>query len=233
MTKNPSSSQRLSIKDWADSDRPREKMISQGKAVLTNAELLAILIGSGSASESAVALSQRILASVANSLTALGKLTLAQLLAFKGIGQAKAITILAATERRRSAETPEPLPKIERAEDVFSLMQPLIGELPHEEFWVLYLSSAARVMHKARLSVGGITHTVVDIRLLLKTALEQGAVSMILIHNHPSGSLTPSREDIQLTQRVKEAGQLLDIRLLDHVTTTEKTYRSLAEEGLC
>ena len=141
MTKNPSSSQRLSIKDWADSDRPREKMISQGKAVLTNAELLAILIGSGSASESAVALSQRILASVANSLTALGKLTLPQLLAFKGIGQAKAITILAATElgRRRSAETPEPLPKIERAEDVFSLMQPLIGELPHEEFWVYSL----------------------------------------------------------------------------------------------
>ena len=193
MTKNPSSSQRLSIKDWADSDRPREKMISQGKAVLTNAELLAILIGSGSASESAVALSQRILASVANSLTALGKLTLQQLLAFKGIGQAKAITILAATD----------------------------------------LSSAARVMHKARLSVGGITHTVVDIRLLLKTALEQGAVSMILIHNHPSGSLTPSKEDIQLTQKVKEAGQLLDIRLLDHVIITEKNYRSLAEEGLC
>ena len=112
-------------------------------------------------------------------------------------------------------------------------MQPLIGELPHEEFWALYLSSAGRVMHKVRLSVGGITHTVVDIRLLLKTALEQGAVSMILIHNHPSGSLTPSKEDIQLTQRVKEAGQLLDIRLLDHVIITEKNYRSLAEEGLC
>ena len=235
MTKNPSSSQRFSIKDWADSDRPREKMIAQGKAALTNAELLAILIGSGNASESAVALSQRILASVSNSLTTLGKQSLQQLLAFKGIGQAKAITILAATElgRRRSTETPEPLPKIESAEDVFALMQPLLGELPHEEFWVLYLSSAARVMHKARLSVGGITHTVVDIRLLLKMALEQGAVSMILIHNHPSGSPTPSKEDLQLTQRVREAGQLLDIRLLDHVIITEKQYKSLADEGLC
>ena len=172
MTKNPSSSQRLSIKNWADSDRPREKMIAQGKTVLTNAELLAILIGSGNATESAVALSQRILASVNNSLTTLGKQSLQQLLSFKGIGTAKAITILAATElgRRRSAETPEPLPKIESAEDVFALMQPLIGELPHEEFWALYLSSSARVIHKARLSVGGITHTVVDIRLLLKIA---------------------------------------------------------------
>ena len=128
---------------------------------------------------------------------------------------------------------PEPLPKIESAEDVFALMQPLIGELPHEEFWALYLSSAARVIHKARLSVGGITHALVDIRLLLKIALEQGAVSLILSHNHPSGSTIPSKEDLQLTQRVREAGQLLDIHLLDHVIITEKQYKSLAEEGLC
>ena len=155
MTKNLSSSQRLSIKNWADSDRPREKMIAQGKTVLTNAELLAILIGSGNAIESAVALSQRILASVNNSLTTLGKQSLQQLLSFKGIGTAKAITILAATElgRRRSAETPEPLPKIESAEDVFALMQPLIGELPHEEFWALYLSSAARVIQDRKSNV--------------------------------------------------------------------------------
>ena len=225
----------MRMRDRRPSDRPREKMIAQGKTVLTNAELLAILIGSGNATESAVALSQRILASVNNSLTTLGKQSLQQLLSFKGIGTAKAITILAATElgRRRSAETPEPLPKIESAEDVFALMQPLIGELPHEEFWALYLSSAARVIHKARLSVGGITHTLVDIRLLMKIALEQGAVSLILSHNHPSGSTIPSKEDLQLTQRVREAGQLLDIRLLDHVIITEKQYKSLAEEGLC
>ncbi|WP_315105574.1 DNA repair protein RadC [Capnocytophaga gingivalis] len=225
----------MAIKDWADTDKPREKMIAQGKAVLSNAELLAILIGSGTTHESAVALSQRILSSVSNSLTALGKQTLQQLQAFKGIGQAKAITILAATElgRRRSAELPEPLSQINSPENVFSLMQPLIGELPHEEFWVLYLSSAHRVMHKARLSMGGITHTIVDVRLLLKMALEQGAVAIILVHNHPSGNPTPSPEDIQLTQKVKSAGETLDIQLLDHVIITEKQYTSLCDEGLC
>ncbi|MEB3040745.1 RadC family protein [Capnocytophaga gingivalis] len=225
----------MAIKDWADTDKPREKMMAQGKAVLSNAELLAILIGSGTTHESAVALSQRILSSVSNSLTALGKQTLQQLQAFKGIGQAKAITILAATElgRRRSAELPEPLLQINSPENVFSLMQPLIGELPHEEFWVLYLSSAHRVMHKARLSMGGITHTIVDVRLLLKMALEQGAVAIILVHNHPSGNPTPSPEDIQLTQKVKSAGETLDIQLLDHVIITEKQYTSLCDEGLC
>lgn len=235
MTKHNSPTGYMAIKDWADTDKPREKMIAQGKAVLSNAELLAILIGSGTTHESAVALSQRILSSVSNSLTALGKQTLQQLQAFKGIGQAKAITILAATElgRRRSAELPEPLSQINSPENVFSLMQPLIGELPHEEFWVLYLSSAHCVMHKARLSMGGITHTIVDVRLLFKMALEQGAVAIILVHNHPSGNPTPSPEDIQLTQKVKSAGETLDIQLLDHVIITEKQYTSLCDEGLC
>ena len=160
----------MTIKNWEDTDKPREKMMAQGKTALSNAELLAILIGSGAANESAVALSRRILASVGNSLTTLGKQTLAQLTAFKGIGTAKAITILAATEigRRRAAETPEPQPKIEAPHNIFTLMQPLIGDLPHEEFWVLYLNSANRVIHKCRLSSGGITHTTVDIRLLFK-----------------------------------------------------------------
>ena len=235
MTKHNSPTGYMAIKDWADTDKPREKMIAQGKAVLSNAELLAILIGSGTTHESAVALSQRILSSVSNSLTALGKQTLQQLQAFKGIGQVKAITILAATElgRRRSAELPEPLSQINSPENVFSLMQPLIGELSHEEFWVLYLSSAHRVMHKARLSMGGITHTIVDVRLLFKMALEQGAVAIILVHNHPSGNPTPSPEDIQLTQKVKSAGETLDIQLLDHVIITEKQYTSLCDEGLC
>ncbi|EIW93045.1 RadC-like JAB domain protein [Capnocytophaga sp. oral taxon 412 str. F0487] len=224
----------MTIKNWADTDKPREKMISQGKTALSNAELLAILLGSGSADESAVELSRRILASVNNSLTTLGKQSLQQLQAFKGIGQAKAITILAATEmgRRRTAETPELQPKIEVAHNVFTLMQPLIGELPHEEFWVLYLNSTNRVIHKARLFSGGITHTTVDVRLLFKTALEQGAIALILVHNHPSGSITPSKEDIELTQRVKTAGDMLDIKLLDHVIVTEKEYLSLLDERL-
>ncbi|NWO29111.1 RadC family protein [Capnocytophaga sp. oral taxon 903] len=224
----------MTIKNWADTDKPREKMIAQGKTALSNAELLAILLGSGSADESAVELSRRILASVNNSLTTLGKQSLQQLQAFKGIGQAKAITILAATEmgRRRASETPEPQPKIEVAHNVFALMQPLIGELPHEEFWVLYLNSTNRVIHKARLFSGGITHTTVDVRLLFKTALEQGAIALILVHNHPSGSTTPSKEDIELTQRVKTAGDMLDIKLLDHVIVTEKEYLSLLDERL-
>ena len=219
----------MTIKNWEDTDKPREKMIAQGKTALSNAELLAILLGSGSANESAVALSRRILASVGNSLTTLGKQTLAQLTAFKGIGEAKAITILAATEmgRRRAAETPEPQPKIQAPRHVFTLMQPLIGDLPHEEFWVLYLNSANRVIHKYRLSSGGITHTTVDIRLLFKNALEQGAVSLILVHNHPSGSTTPSKEDLELTERVRNAGDTLDIKLLDHVIVTEKEYYSI------
>ena len=224
----------MTIKNWADTDKPREKMISQGKTALSNAELLAILLGSGSADESAVELSRRILASVNNSLTTLGKQSLQQLQAFKGIGQAKAITILAATEmgRRRAAEPPEPQPKIEVAHNVFTLMQPLIGELPHEEFWVLYLNSTNRVIHKVRLFSGGITHTTVDVRLLFKTALEQGAIALILVHNHPSGNITPSKEDIELTQRVKTAGDMLDIKLLDHVIVTEKEYLSLLDERL-
>jgi len=206
----------MTIKHWADTDKPREKMIAQGKATLSNAELLAILLGSGSANESAVELSRRILASVNNSLTAL------------------AITLLAATElgRRRAAETPEPQPKIESAQNVFSLMQPLIGDLPHEEFWVLYLNNANKVIHKARLSSGGITHTTVDVRLLFKIALEQGAVSIIAVHNHPSGSITPSKEDITLTQDIKKAGDILHIKLFDHVIVTEKAYISMLEEGL-
>ena len=224
----------MTIKNWEDTDKPREKMIAQGKTALSKAELLAILLGSGSAEESAVELSRRILASVNNSLTTLGKQSLQQLQAFKGIGQAKAITILAATEmgRRRTAETPELQPKIEVAHNVFTLMQPLIGELPHEEFWVLYLNSTNRVIHKARLFSGGITHTTVDVRLLFKTALEQGAIALILVHNHPSGSTTPSKEDIELTQRVKTAGDMLDIKLLDHVIVTEKEYLSLLDERL-
>lgn len=224
----------MNIKDWADADRPREKMIAQGKKALTNAELLAIIIGSGSANESAVALSHRILSSVKQSLTALGKLSLQELKSFKGIGEAKAISILAATElgKRQSTETPDVQPRMGNARNVFLLMQPFIGDLTYEEFWVLYLSSANRVLHKSRLSSGGITHTTVDIRLLLKTALLQGAVGIILVHNHPSGNVTPSADDIALTRKVSEASKLLDIKLIDHIIISEKEYYSLLESGV-
>ncbi len=224
----------MNIKDWADADRPREKMIAQGKKALTNAELLAIIIGSGSANESAVALSHRILSSVKQSLTALGKLSLQELKSFKGIGEAKAISILAATElgKRQSTETPEVQHRMGNARNVFLLMQPFIGDLTYEEFWVLYLSSANRVLHKSRLSSGGITHTTVDIRLLLKTALLQGAVGIILVHNHPSGNVTPSADDIALTRKVSEASKLLDIKLVDHIIISEKEYYSLLESGV-
>nr|WP_314290752.1 DNA repair protein RadC [uncultured Capnocytophaga sp.] len=224
----------MNIKDWADADRPREKMIAQGKKALTNAELLAIIIGSGSANESAVALSHRILSSVKQSLTALGKLSLQELKSFKGIGEAKAISILATTElgKRQSTETPEVQHRMGNARNVFLLMQPFIGDLTYEEFWVLYLSSANRVLHKSRLSSGGITHTTVDIRLLLKTALLQGAVGIILVHNHPSGNVTPSADDIALTRKVSEASKLLDIKLIDHIIISEKEYYSLLESGV-
>ncbi|WP_454980741.1 RadC family protein [Capnocytophaga haemolytica] len=222
----------MPIKEWSDSDKPREKMIAQGKNSLSNAELLAILIGSGSKNESAVSLSRRILASVNNNLTNLGKLSLQQLQQFKGVGEAKAVTILAATElgKRRSNEQPTELIRIASASSVFKLMQPIIGELPHEEFWVLFLNNTHRVLHKTMLSKGGITSTTVDVRLLFKTALECGAVAIVLVHNHPTGNLKASEEDISLTKKVKAAGDNLDIKLLDHVIITNEGFISLADE---
>ena len=222
----------IPIKEWSDSDKPREKMIAQGRNSLSNAELLAILIGSGSKNESAVSLSRRILASVNNNLTNLGKLSLQQLQQFKGVGEAKAVTILAATElgKRRSNEQPTELIRIASASSVFKLMQPIIGELPHEEFWVLFLNNTHRVLHKTMLSKGGITSTTVDVRLLFKTALECSAVAIVLVHNHPAGNLKASEEDISLTKKVKAAGNNLDIKLLDHVIITNEGFISLADE---
>lgn len=221
----------ISIKNWSDDDKPREKMMAQGKNALSDAELLAILIGSGSRNESALELSRRILTSVNNNLTQLGKLTLKQLQQFKGVGEAKAITILAAAElgRRRSSELPESQPVIKASKHVFQLMQPIIGELAHEEFWGVFLNNANRVLHKTQLSKGGITQTVVDVRLLFKAAIEWGAVALILVHNHPSGNLAPSQADRHITQKIKMAGESLDIKLLDHIILNEKTYFSFAD----
>jgi DNA repair protein RadC len=224
----------FSIKHWAEDDKPREKLMFKGKAALSDAELIAILIGSGSRNESAVQLSKKILASVDNNLNALGKLSIKQLMEFKGIGEAKAITIIAALElgRRRRAEETVELKKITSSKAVFEIMQPIIGELPHEEFWILFLNNSNKVIYKTQLSKGGITGTVVDIRLVFKMALEQNATSIILTHNHPSGKLQASDADIQITKKLKLAGQQLDIAILDHIIITENGFYSFQDEGI-
>ncbi|MGD1947488.1 MAG: DNA repair protein RadC [Croceivirga sp.] len=224
----------LSIKDWADDDRPREKLLYKGRSILSDAELIAILIGSGSKTESAVALSKRILASVGNNLNELGKLSIKQLMQFKGIGEAKAITIAAALEfgRRRRGEEAQQIIKINSGHDVFELLQPIIGELPHEEFWIVYLNNSNKILHKEQLSKGGMTGTLVDVRLVMKHALEHGAVGCVLAHNHPSGTLKPSRSDKEVTHKLKQAGLALDIKVLDHLIITQNAYFSFADKGL-
>ena len=223
----------FSIKNWSQDDQPREKLRDKGKAVLSDAELVAILIGSGNRDESAVALCKRILASVDNNLSELGKLTIKQLMEFKGIGEAKAISIAAALElgRRRRGEEAVDKKKISSSASVFEIMQPVIGELPHEEFWIIYLNNSNKIIQKNQLSKGGITGTLVDVRLVLKNALEVGATGLILVHNHPSGTLKPSEADKQITQKLKKAGESLDIKVLDHVIVTEKAYFSFADEA--
>lgn len=224
----------FSIKNWSQDDQPREKLRDKGKAALSDAELVAILIGSGTKAESAVALSKRILASTDNNLSELGKLSIKQLTAFKGIGEAKAISIIAALElgrRRRGADALE-RKKITSSVSVFELMQPVIGDLPHEEFWIVYLNNSNKVIQKNQLSKGGITGTLVDVRLALKTALEVSATAIILVHNHPSGTLKPSQADKDLTTKLKTAGQSLDIKVLDHLIITENAYFSFADENL-
>ncbi|WP_103863670.1 DNA repair protein RadC [Aquimarina sp. I32.4] len=224
----------FSIKEWDENDRPREKLDAKGKNTLTDAELLAILIGSGNREESAVALSKRMLASVDHKINTLGKLSVKQLIRFKGIGKAKAITIVAALElgRRRRDEISMAIPKITCSKDAFNLLRPVIGDLQHEEFWVLFLNNANKVIQKKQISVGGKTETSVDIRIVYKLALESGAIGIIIGHNHPSGALHPSQSDKILTQRLKQAGQTLDIKLFDHLIITENSYFSFADESI-
>lgn len=224
----------LSIKSWAEDDRPREKLVQKGKIALTDAELIAILIGSGSRSESAVSLTQRILASVDNNLNSLGKLSLTELQKFKGIGEAKAISIVAALElgRRRRLQEALELPKITSSRDVFNVMQPILGELSHEEFWILYLNNSNKILCKDQISKGGLTGTVVDVRLVFKKGIETNATAIILCHNHPSGKLQPSTADKQITKKLSAAGETLDIKVLDHLIVTENAYFSFADENL-
>ncbi|AWG21362.1 hypothetical protein FFWV33_07395 [Flavobacterium faecale] len=222
------------ITHWSEDDKPREKLMLKGKAALSDAELIAILIGSGSRNESAVELSKRILNSVGGNLNALGKMSLSQLTEFKGIGEAKAISIMAASElgRRRRAEDAVELTKVTSSKLVFEIMQPIIGELPHEEFWILYLNNSNKIISKRQLSIGGITGTLVDVRLVFKNALELGAVSLILCHNHPSGTLVPSEADKNITRKLKAAGDSLEVKVLDHLIVTENNYFSFVDEGI-
>lgn len=222
------------ITDWSEEDRPREKLMMKGKEALSNAELMAILIGSGSRNESAVALSKRILSSTDN-LNSLGKMSISQLMNFKGIGEAKAITIIAALElgrRRRSEDANEYEKKVTSSKMVFEMMQPIIGELSHEEFWVIFLNNSNKVISKVQLSKGGITGTIVDVRLVFRLALENKAIGLILCHNHPSGSLVPSEADKQITKKLKLAGESLDVKVLDHLIITETKYYSFVDEGI-
>ena len=224
----------FSIRNWSQKDQPREKLRDKGKSTLSDAELIAILIGSGNREESAVRLSQRILSDSNHSLGQLGKRSIKQLTTFNGIGEAKAISVIAALElgRRHRSELAIESYKITSSSSVFELLQPLIGELDHEEFWIVYLNNSNKVIQKHQLSKGGITGTLVDVRLVLKNALEVGATGLILAHNHPSGTLKPSEADKNITQKLKKAGENLDIKVLDHLIITEKAYFSFADENL-
>ena len=223
-----------SIKNWKEDDRPREKLLLKGKNTLSDAELIAILISSGNREESALDLAKRILTASQNNLNEIGRLSVSDLTQFKGIGEAKAITIITALElgRRRRLEEALERPKITSSQAAFDIMQPIIGELNHEEFWILYLNNSNKIIYKNQLSSGGITGTLVDVRLLFKKALELSAVGIILCHNHPSGNLKPSHSDKDLTQKIIEAGKTLDIKILDHLIITEKAYFSFADSKL-
>jgi len=224
----------LSIKSWAEEDRPREKLLLKGKNTLSDAELLAILLGSGSRKESAVSLAQRILNSVENNLNDLGKRSLSDLMQFKGIGEAKAITIAAALElgRRRQLTNIKDRPQIRSSKDAYKLLAPLILDLPHEEFWMLLLNRANRVMNREQISIGGTSGTVVDAKVIFRKALEGQASALILAHNHPSGNLRPSQADIDITKKLQTGGQSLDISILDHLIISETGYYSFADEGI-
>jgi DNA repair protein RadC len=225
--------QNRGIRAWAEEDRPREKMLLKGRHALSDAELLAILLGSGCVGESAVALSQRILASVENNLHELGKRSVRDLQRFKGVGEAKAIAISAALElgRRRQLSDLRERPRVTCSRDAYNAIAALLSDLHHEEFWLLLLNKANEVFARERLSAGGMAGTVVDVKLLFKTALDARASAVIAIHNHPSGSLQPSQADIDLTRRLKKAGELLDLPLLDHLIVSERGYYSFADEG--
>lgn len=225
---------KLVIREWAESDRPREKLLEQGRRALTDAELLAILIGSGSRGETAVELCRRILNDSKNSLGELSKMEVSQLCGYKGIGEAKAIAIVAALElgRRRKGENQQDAAILNSSKKVYTYFRPYLQDLPHEEFWVIYLNTACKVLNEQLIGRGGNDFTPVDVRIILRYALQSNSNSIILIHNHPSGTLSPSQADKVLTQKISEAARVMDIRVNDHLIFTDSSYYSFRDEGL-
>ena len=224
----------LNILSWAEEDRPREKLLLKGKSVLSDAELIAILIGSGTRSISAVDVAKMILSNANYNLNELAKFSIKDLRKVKGIGEAKAIAIVSALElgrRRKESEFTEKI-KITCSNDIYQFMKPELMDLPKEEFWVLLLNRANRLIKKEQISSGGISGTVADPKIIFKAALDQYASSIILVHNHPSGNLKPSQADIKLTNKMKEAGSLLEIPILDHIIFSDEGYLSFADEGM-
>ncbi|MCO6500165.1 MAG: DNA repair protein RadC [Vicingus serpentipes] len=224
----------LKIKSWAEEDRPREKLILKGRNALSDAELIAILIGSGNKKETAVELSKKILSTINNDLNYLGKLSLNDLIKFPGIGEAKAISIIAAMElgRRRKESADENKSIIVSSNDAYNEISSVLSDLPHEEFWVIYLNRKNEVLKKEHISKGGVSGTIADTKIIFKHAIELLASAVILCHNHPSGNLKPSNADLELTKGLKEIGQLMETPVLDHLIVGEKKYLSFADEGL-
>lgn len=225
---------KLNIKDWAVEDRPREKLLSKGPRSLSDAELIAILIGSGNIEETAVELSRRILASADNNLNELGRKSIDFLIKFQGIGEAKAVTIAAALElgkRRKEADVFNKK-QITSSKDAAEYFQPMLGDLNHEEFWILLLNRGNRIIDSFMVSQGGISGTVIDVRLILKKALDKMASAIILCHNHPSGTMQASNADLNITRKIKSAAEIMDISVLDHIIIGQNNYLSLADEGM-
>lgn len=222
------------ILSWAEEDRPREKLMLKGRAALSDAELIAILIGSGTRELSAVDLSKLILHSVGNNLNELAKLSINDLMKFKGVGDAKAISIAAALELGRRRKESEVLKKakITSSGDAYQAIRPYLLDLSHEQFWVLLLNRANEIIRPFQVSIGGVAGTIADPKIIFKSAIEYLASAIIMVHNHPSGNLTPSQADLDLTKRVKEAGRLLDIPILDHLIFGDNGYYSFADKGI-
>lgn len=224
----------LSIKNWASDDRPREKMLAKGVQSLSDAELLAILIGSGTREVSAVELSRNILSETGNKLSSLGKMSIPELMKIRGIGQAKAVSIVAALELGRRRNSSEIIEKqqITSSKDVFDIFHALLSDLSHEEFWVMYLNRSNKIIDRYKLSQGGVSGTVIDVRLILKRALELLASGIIICHNHPSGNSAASENDIKITEKLKIASEQMDIKLLDHIIICDGSYLSFCDEGI-
>ncbi|AZB26135.1 JAB domain-containing protein [Chryseobacterium bernardetii] len=224
----------MSLKFLAEDDRPREKFLQKGKNALSDSELLAIIMGSGSREESVLELARKILASVNNNWHQLSLLSVKDLTKFKGIGEAKAISIITALEigRRRAGQEIQERPVIGNSHDAYSILKNQLSDLRTEEFWAIFMNNSNKVIHTSQLTQGGISQSIVDVRVLFKTALENFSTGVIIAHNHPSGSMKPSKEDLNITQKIKEAGKVLSIQLLDHIIITQHSYFSFSDAGL-